>query len=69
MATANSLTGEALALVDFADAAYEWGSIVPLPAHEAQRLTQLAGQRRIAHSLQERPVYSQDDERFDGRHY
>ncbi|OAL49039.1 hypothetical protein IQ07DRAFT_512433 [Pyrenochaeta sp. DS3sAY3a] len=60
---------EALALVDFADAAFEWGSTVPLPAYEAQRLTHLAGQRRIAHSLQERPVYSQDDERFDGRYY
>lgn len=35
-------------LIDFSDAAAEWGSIVPLPASEADRMIELADNRRIA---------------------
>lgn len=35
-------------MIDFCDAASEWGSIVPLPAQEASRMVELADQRRIA---------------------
>jgi hypothetical protein len=39
---------ERLDIIDFCDAAGEWGSIVPIPAGEAGRMIELAGQRRIA---------------------
>jgi hypothetical protein len=37
-----------LDIIDFCDAAGEWGSIVPIPAKEAERMIELAEQRRIA---------------------
>ncbi|PVI05250.1 hypothetical protein DM02DRAFT_517022 [Periconia macrospinosa] len=40
---------EIKAMVDFADAAAEWGSILKLPGHEAQRIESLASQRKIAY--------------------
>ncbi|KAF2851582.1 hypothetical protein T440DRAFT_53483 [Plenodomus tracheiphilus IPT5] len=36
------------AIIDFCDAAGEWGSIVPIPAGEADRMIELAHQRRVA---------------------
>ncbi|CAO2651780.1 Nn.00g000630.m01.CDS01 [Neocucurbitaria sp. VM-36] len=39
---------ERLDMIDFCDAASEWGSIVPLPAREANRMIELADQRQIA---------------------
>ena len=44
-------------IIDFCDAANEWGSVVPIPAHEAERMIMLADQRRVA-DLEHRP---QDD--------
>ncbi|USP78096.1 hypothetical protein yc1106_05370 [Curvularia clavata] len=35
-------------IIDFCDAAAEWGSNVPIPAREADKMIELAGQRRIA---------------------
>ncbi|CAI6332353.1 unnamed protein product [Periconia digitata] len=35
-------------MVDFADAAAEWGSVVQLPKDEAQRIESLAAQRRLS---------------------
>lgn len=35
-------------IIDFSDAAREWGSTVPIPEPEAQRMMELAGQRRVA---------------------
>lgn len=35
-------------MVDFADAAAEWGSVVKLPGHHAQRIEFLSSQRRLA---------------------
>ncbi|EUC30421.1 hypothetical protein COCCADRAFT_39332 [Bipolaris zeicola 26-R-13] len=37
-----------LEIIEFCDAANEWGSSVPIPAREAERMIELAGQRRIA---------------------
>jgi hypothetical protein len=37
-----------LDIIDFCDAAGEWGSVVPIPAKEAERMIELAEQRRIA---------------------
>ncbi|ENI09055.1 hypothetical protein COCC4DRAFT_36662 [Bipolaris maydis ATCC 48331] len=37
-----------LETIDFCDAANEWGSSVPIPACEAERMIELANQRRIA---------------------
>ena len=42
-------------IIDFCDAAGEWGSILPIPAREADRMIELADQRRIA-DLDERRV-------------
>ncbi|KAH4215804.1 hypothetical protein HBH69_221310 [Parastagonospora nodorum] len=39
---------ERLDIIDFCDAAGEWGSTVPIPAREAERMIELADQRRIA---------------------
>jgi len=39
---------ERLDIIDFCDAAAEWGSTVPIPAREADRMIELANQRRIA---------------------
>lgn len=39
---------ERLDIIDFCDAAGEWGSIVPIPALEAERMIELAEQRRVA---------------------
>jgi hypothetical protein len=44
-----------LDIIDFCDAAGEWGSILPIPAREADRMIELADQRRIA-DLDERRV-------------
>lgn len=42
------LPAERIAIINFCDAASEWGSIVPIPAHEAERMIELANQRHIA---------------------
>ncbi|KAH7091947.1 hypothetical protein FB567DRAFT_434709 [Paraphoma chrysanthemicola] len=39
---------ERMEIIDFCDAACEWGSIVPIPAREADRMIELAEQRCIA---------------------
>lgn len=39
---------ERLEIIDFADAAGEWGSVVHVPHEEAERMLELADQRRIA---------------------
>jgi hypothetical protein len=39
---------ERLNIIDFCDAAGEWGSVVPIPAKEADRMIELADRRRIA---------------------
>jgi hypothetical protein len=44
----NGLVVERLDIIDFCDAAGEWGSTVPIPAREAERMIELADQRRIA---------------------
>ena len=44
-------------IIDFCDAAGEWGSVVPIPAREAARMIELAEQRRIA-DLEEREGFS-----------
>ncbi|KAF9693044.1 hypothetical protein EKO04_009062 [Ascochyta lentis] len=41
---------ERLEMIDFSDAALEWGSVVLLPASDMQRMLALADQRRIAGS-------------------
>jgi len=41
-------TEQRLAIINFSDAAFEWGSMVPLPAREAERMLELAAQRCIA---------------------
>ncbi|KAF2686739.1 hypothetical protein K458DRAFT_416093 [Lentithecium fluviatile CBS 122367] len=40
---------ECMDIVDFADAAGEWGSTVKLPGMEAERIERLAERRRMAH--------------------
>jgi hypothetical protein len=45
---ANEDQGERLDIIDFSDAAGEWGSVVPIPEREAKRMIELAEQRRIA---------------------
>jgi hypothetical protein len=40
---------ECIDIVDFADAAGEWGSTVKLPGMEAERIERLAERRRMAH--------------------
>ncbi|EOA90557.1 uncharacterized protein SETTUDRAFT_159129 [Exserohilum turcica Et28A] len=42
--------GERIAIIDFSDAAAEWGSTVPIPVSEAPRMMMLAGQRLLADS-------------------
>ncbi|KAG9380716.1 ATG22 multi-domain protein [Pyrenophora tritici-repentis] len=39
---------ERLDIIDFCDAAAEWGSTVPIPAQEAERMIELAERRKIA---------------------
>jgi hypothetical protein len=39
---------ERLEIINFSDAASEWGSVVPIPASEADRMIALAEQRPIA---------------------
>jgi hypothetical protein len=39
---------ERLDIIDFCDAAGEWGSVVPITAKEADRMIELADRRRIA---------------------
>ncbi|CAE7034004.1 hypothetical protein P3342_007210 [Pyrenophora teres f. teres] len=39
---------ERLDIIDFCDAAGEWGSTVPIPAQEAERMIELADRRKIA---------------------
>jgi hypothetical protein len=39
---------ERLDIINFCDAAGEWGSILPIPAHEAERMVELADRRKIA---------------------
>jgi hypothetical protein len=50
---------ERLDIIDFCDAAAEWGSIVPIPAREADRMIELADQRCIADS--DEPRASRED--------
>ncbi|CBX98568.1 hypothetical protein IAQ61_007805 [Plenodomus lingam] len=45
---------ERLAVINFSDAAGEWGSTVSIPAREADRMIELADQRRVA-DLDSRP--------------
>jgi hypothetical protein len=59
----DSNTVERLNIIDFCDAACEWGSIVPIPAKEAERMIELADQRRIVDLSNRRPV------REDGEGY
>ncbi|KAF2821960.1 hypothetical protein CC86DRAFT_410354 [Ophiobolus disseminans] len=54
---------ERLDIIDFCDAAAEWGSTVPIPAREADKMIELADQRRIANLDDRRPT------RDDGQHY
>jgi hypothetical protein len=60
---ADKVTVERLAIIDFCDAAAEWGSTVPIPEREAERMIELADQRRIADleemraTREERPRY------------
>lgn len=49
-------------MIDFCDAAGEWGSIFPIPAREADRMIELADQRRIADL--ESPLELRDDARM-----
>ncbi|KAA8623005.1 hypothetical protein PtrSN002B_008605 [Pyrenophora tritici-repentis] len=39
---------ERLDIIDFCDAVDEWGSTIPIPAREAERMMELANERRIA---------------------
>jgi hypothetical protein len=39
---------ERLEIINFCDAAGEWGSILPIPAQEAERMVELADRRKIA---------------------
>ncbi|KAF1918570.1 hypothetical protein BDU57DRAFT_446291 [Ampelomyces quisqualis] len=48
LARADKTVGERLDIIDFCDAAGEWGSVLPIPAREADRMIELADQRRIA---------------------
>ncbi|KAF1938432.1 hypothetical protein EJ02DRAFT_354584 [Clathrospora elynae] len=65
---------ERLDIVNFCDAAGEWGSIVPIPAREAERMIELADQRRIV-DLDNRqprvdgrqPLHEERHVRFDDR--
>jgi hypothetical protein len=45
---ANEDQGERQDIIDFSDAAGEWGSVVPIPEREAKRMIELAEQRQIA---------------------
>lgn len=54
-------TVERLDVIDFCDAAGEWGSVVPIPAKEADRMVELAEQRRIADFEKRREI---QDHRF-----
>ncbi|CAN9122589.1 unnamed protein product [Alternaria alternata] len=42
------MTDERLDIIDFCDAAAEWGSMLPIPVHEAERMIELADRRKIA---------------------
>jgi hypothetical protein len=46
--TGSQFAEERLDIIDFCDAAGEWGSTVPIPAREADRMIELADQRCIA---------------------
>jgi hypothetical protein len=52
----NEETVERLDIIDFSDAAGEWGSIVPIPEREANRMIELAEQRQIADLDSRRPL-------------
>ncbi|KAL1799384.1 hypothetical protein ACET3X_003421 [Alternaria dauci] len=39
---------ERMDIIDFCDAAGEWGSMLPIPANEAKRMVELANRRKIA---------------------
>jgi hypothetical protein len=47
---------ERLEIIDFCDAAGEWGSTVPIPTREADRMIELADQRRIMDLDDRRPM-------------
>lgn len=47
-AEAKDVSAKRLDIIDFCDAAGEWGSTVPIPAREAARMIELAEQRQIA---------------------
>ncbi|RMZ70420.1 hexose transporter [Pyrenophora seminiperda CCB06] len=48
MRISDDMLAERLDIINFCDAAGEWGSIVPIPAHEADRMLELADRRRVA---------------------
>ncbi|KAF1847775.1 uncharacterized protein K460DRAFT_363813 [Cucurbitaria berberidis CBS 394.84] len=58
---------ERLDIIDFCDAAGEWGSIVPIPAREADRMIALADQRRIAELEERLPLRDARSPLQDGR--
>jgi hypothetical protein len=63
------LTGaivERVDIIDFCDAAGEWGSVVPIPAKEADRMIELAEQRRVA-DLEERRAERDEGYRYEVR--
>ncbi|CAI9628792.1 hypothetical protein GT037_001839 [Alternaria burnsii] len=39
---------ERLDIIDFCDAAAEWGSMLPIPVHEAEKMVELADRRKVA---------------------
>lgn len=45
---ANEVIEECIDIIEFVDAASEWGSVVRIPAQEAKRMEYLANARRIA---------------------
>jgi hypothetical protein len=62
------LTAERLDIIDFCDAAGEWGSIVPIPAREAERMIELANQMRIADLENPQPRLEDRQPLRDERH-
>jgi hypothetical protein len=48
-AETDSNIAERLEIINFSDAAGEWGSVIPIPASEADRMIALAEQRQVAY--------------------
>jgi hypothetical protein len=55
-------------IINFCDAAGEWGSIVPIPAHEAEIMIELADQRPIADLENPQPRFEERESLRDERH-